>query len=321
MKYRRLGTLQVSSIGLGCAGMSHMYGRVDEDESIRTIRYGLDRGLTLLDSSDAYGAGHNEELIGRAIGGRRDEATIATKFGIVSADDARPGSRDNLVFDASPDYVRRALDASLRRLGIEHIDLFYLHLYDGSTPIEETVGAMSELVAAGKIREIGLCAVDGDVLRRAHAVHPVAALQSDYSLLKRDLEKVDVLSVAAELGVGLVPYSPIGRGLLTGKVRSTNSFARDDFRLADPRFQGQNLERNLASVELILALANEVGATPVQVALAWLLARRDDIVPIPGTTKIRNLQENLAAIDLMLEPDHLAALDQVGVADANSSGI
>ncbi|MEU9031678.1 aldo/keto reductase [Streptomyces sp. NPDC048383] len=309
MDHRTLGTagLRVSAIGLGCMGMSAYYGTSDETESIATIRRALDTGVTFFDTADAYAAGRNEELLGRALKGRRDEAVVATKFGIRGVGPG--GTAGGAVIDSSPAYARQACDASLARLGVESIDLYYLHRRDPDTPIEETVGAMAELVTAGKVRHLGLSEVNADTLRRAHATHPITALQTEYSLWERDVES-DIAPTAAELGIGLVPYSPVGRGFLTGALTSLDQLEPDDYRRNDPRFQGENLTRNLALVERVRSLAGHIGCTPVQLALAWLLSRGPQIVPIPGTRRITYLEENAGAADLHLTTAQLHELEQ-----------
>jgi aryl-alcohol dehydrogenase-like predicted oxidoreductase len=302
-----IGDLDVGRIGLGGMGMSTAYtgAGTDDAESIRTIHRALDLGVTLVDTAEIYGPYTNEELVGRAIKGRRDEVVLATKFGLVSH---TGGGVWNL--DSTPDNVRIAVDGSLQRLGVDHIDLYYQHRVDPNTPIEDTVGALAELVTAGKIRHVGLSEAGAETIRRAHAVHPVTALQSEYSLWTRDPEP-KVLPVLRELGIGLVAYSPLGRGFLTGQIRSTDDFADDDSRKTNPRFSGENFERNLRAVAEVEAIATEVGATPAQVALAWVLAQGADIVPIPGTKRVARVEENVAADAVELTADHLAKLDAV----------
>lgn len=303
----------VAAIGLGCMGMSAYYGVRDQDEAVRTIHRALDLGVTHLDTADMYGAGANETLVGGAIKGRRDEVFLATKFGIVAASASATSATSRI--DSSPEYTRRACDASLARLGVDVIDLYYLHRRNPDVPIEDTVGAMASLVAAGKVRRIGLSEVSPDTLRRAHAVHPVSALQTEYSLWERGVEP-EILPAARELGVTLVAYSPIGRGFLSGAITSVDDLPADDFRRTDPRFQGENLARNLALVEEVRAVAREVGATPVQLALAWVLSRGDDVVAIPGTKRVRYLEENAGAADLELTEEQLRRLDEAVPAGA-----
>jgi aryl-alcohol dehydrogenase-like predicted oxidoreductase len=297
--------LEVSALGLGCMGMSQSYGPGDEAESVATIHRALDLGVTFLDTADVYGPHANEELVGRALAGRRDEAMLATKFGIVR----EPGGPLRGV-RGDPAYVRECCEASLRRLDTDVIDLYYQHRADPHVPIEETVGAMAELVAAGKVRHLGLSEAAPDTLRRAVATHPIAALQSEWSLWSRDIED-EVRPLASELGVGIVPYSPLGRGFLTGAITSPDDFAEDDFRRTQPRFQGENFQRNLDMVTRVGELAAEKGCTPAQLALAWVLARGDDVVPIPGTKRRSYLEENVGALDVALEPDDLARIEEV----------
>lgn len=306
MQRRRIGSSgpEVSAIGLGCMGMSEFYGPRDDAESMATIRHALDRGINLLDTADMYGPYINEELVGKAIRGRRDEVVLATKFGFVRD----PADADKRVIDGSPAHVREACEASLRRLGVDTIDLYYLHRVDARVPVEETVGAMAGLVAAGKVRWLGLSEVSAQTLRRAHAVHPISALQSEYSLWTRDPEGA-VLSACRELGVGLVAYSPLGRGFLSGEIRSFDDFASDDYRRKQPRFQGENFASNLALVDIVRRLAEAKGITPAQLALAWVLAQGPDIVPIPGTKRRNYLEQNIAALDVVFDAGELAAIE------------
>ncbi|PPL18876.1 aldo/keto reductase [Microterricola pindariensis] len=308
MKHITLGStgLEVGRIGLGCMGMSAFYSGAgsDEAESIRTIHRAVDLGVTLFDTAEMYGPHLNEELLGRALAARRDEVVLATKFGLVRRPD---GSRG---YDGSPANVRASVEGSLRRLGTDRIDLYYQHRIDPAVPIEETVGALSELVTAGKIHHYGLSEASPETIRRAHAVHPVTAVQMEYSLWTRDPERA-VLPVLRELTIGLVPYSPLGRGFLTGAIRSIDEFEEDDFRRHNPRFIGDNLAANLRILEEVDAVADEVGATPAQVALAWLLAQGDDIAPIPGTKRVSRLEENVAADALVLSPEQLGALTAI----------
>ncbi|SDE29987.1 aldo/keto reductase [Auraticoccus monumenti] len=303
MRTTTLGGLEVSQIGLGVMGMSGFYtgaGR-SETESIRTIHRALDLGVTLLDTAEVYGPYVNEELLGKALRGRRDGVVLATKFGMVSHT-GRPG------LDSTPANIRLAVEGSLRRLGTDVIDLYLQHRVDPSTPVEDTVGALADLVHEGKVRHIGLSEAGAETIRRAHLVHPVAAVQTEYSLWSRDPE-TDVLPVLRELGVGLVPYAPLGHGFLTGSIRSLDGLDASDWRRTNPRFTGGNLERNLHIVDEVHAVAAEVGATPAQVALAWLLGQGTGIVPIPGTTRVNRLEENVAAADVELSPAQLARLD------------
>jgi aryl-alcohol dehydrogenase-like predicted oxidoreductase len=312
MDRRRLGTqgLEVSAMGLGCMGMSEFYGSTDEDEAVRTIRRALDLGVTFLDTADMYGPFTNERLVGRALEGRRDVVEIATKFGNVRGED---GSRLGIRGDA--EYVREACDASLERLGVDHIDLYYQHRVDKQVPIEETVGAMKELVDAGKVRYLGLSEASPETIRRAHAVHPISALQTEYSLWSRDPE-ASILPTVRELGIGFVAYSPLGRGFLSGRFRSPSDFPEDDFRRHHPRFQGENFERNIQLVERVEEMAAERGVSAGQLALAWVLHRGDDIVPIPGTKRVSYLEENVAAADVPLSEDDLARLEEIAPAGA-----
>ena len=307
MHARSLGPdrLQVSALGLGCMGMSEFYGGADDTESIAVIHAALDAGCTFLDTADIYGPFTNERLVGRAIAGRRDEVVLATKFGIERRAD---GSRVGV--NSRPEYVRSACDASLERLGVDHIDLYYQHRVDTSVPIEETVGAMAELVAAGKVRHLGLSEAAADTIRRAHAVHPITALQTEYSLWSRDPED-EILPTVRELGIGFVAYSPLGRGFLTGRFQSIEDLPEGDFRRVNPRFEGANFARNLDVVTQVHAIAAEKGCTPGQLAIAWLLAQGEDIVPIPGTKRLSYLQDNLGADDVSLTLADLARIDAV----------
>jgi aryl-alcohol dehydrogenase-like predicted oxidoreductase len=301
----------VSALGLGCMGMSDFYGPRDEAESLATLNHALDRGVDFLDTADMYGFGENEELLGKLLRTRREEVFLATKFGFIR-DRADPGKR---AVSGRPEYVKAACDASLRRLGTEVIDLYYAHRIDASIPIEETVGAMADLVRAGKVRHLGLSEAGPESLRRACAVHPIAALQSEYSLWSRDVE-ARVLGVCRELGIAFVPYSPLGRGFLTGQFKSINDFAPDDQRRSQPRFQGENFTRNLELVEHVKAMASRKGCSAAQLALAWVLAQGPDIIPIPGTRRIRNFDENLGALEVKLTAADLAEIERVFPADA-----
>ena len=305
MRMRELGRsgLSVSALGLGCMGMSEFYGATDDAESIATIHRALDLGLTFLDTADMYGIGRNEELIGRAIAGRRERVVLATKFG-----NMRGPAGEFLGVRGTPEYVRESCEKSLRRLGVETIDLYYQHRVDPNVPIEETVGAMSELVTAGKVRYLGLSEAAPATIRRAHDVHPIAALQTEYSLWTRDVED-GILETTRDLGIGFVAYSPLGRGFLTGALKTFEDIAVGDYRRHNPRFEGENFAKNRALVDVVRDIARKRSATPAQVALAWLLARGDDIVPIPGTKRVAYLEENARALDLELDASELETID------------
>lgn len=307
MKTRKLGNqgLVVSELGLGCMGMSDFYGARDDQESIETIHRALDLGVTMLDTADMYGPFTNERLVGRAIRDRRDRVIIATKFANVRSEDGK-----FLGVSGKPEYVRQACDASLQRLGVDVIDLYYQHRVDPTVAIEETIGAMAELVQQGKVRYLGMSEAAPATIRRAHAVHPITALQTEYSLWSRDPED-EILSTTRELGIGFVPYSPLGRGFLSGTISSPDDFAPDDFRRISPRFQGENFQKNLQVVEQVKAIAAQKKVTPSQLALAWLLAQGDDIVPIPGTRRQKNLEENIAATEITLTNDELQQIEAV----------
>ncbi len=306
MDTRTLGTqgLTVTALGLGCMGMSEFYGAADEAESLATIHRALDLGIAFLDTADMYGPYRNEELVGRALKGRRDRVVLATKFGIMRST-TDPSVRG---VNGRPEYVKESCEGSLKRLGTDHIDLYYQHRVDTTVPIEDTVGAMAELVREGKVRFLGLSEAGAATIRRAHAVHPISSLQSEYSLWSRDPEDA-VLATIRELGIGFVAYSPLGRGFLTGRIRTTDDLAPDDFRRNSPRFQGENLRKNLELVARVEELAKARGVTAGQLALAWVAAQGKDIVPIPGTTRRRHLEENVAAMELVLLPEEIAALN------------
>jgi len=306
MKHVTLGTLDVGRIGLGCMGM--LTADADTAESVRTIHRAIDLGVTLIDTAEIYGPYTNEELVGRALKKHRDDVTLATKFGLVSH--AGPGAWN---IDSSPANIRTSVEGSLRRLGTDHIDLYYQHRIDPKTPIEDVIGTLAQLITEGKIRFIGLSEAWVDNIRRAQAVHPITALQSEYSLWTRD-PRDEVLPVLDELGIGFVPYSPLGRGFLTGAIRSVDDFPEDDIRRQNPRFQGENFEANLRAVDEVKSIAAEVGATPAQVALAWVLAQGEHVAPIPGTKRVARLEENIAADDVELTPDLLERLDHVAPA-------
>ena len=307
MKKRRLGSqgLETSAIGLGCMGMSEFYGTADEGEAISTIHRALELGVNFLDTADAYGPFKNERLVGRAIKGRRNEVVLATKFGNV-----RTEQGERLGIRGDREYVLAACDASLERLGTDHIDVYYQHRVDTQTPIEETVGAMAELVELGKVRYLGLSEAAAETIRRAHAVHPISALQTEYSLWSRDVED-EILPTIRELGIGLVAYSPLGRGFLSGRIRSVEDLEENDFRRMNPRFQGENFQKNLELVERVEELAAAKNCSAAQIALAWVMAHGEDIVPIPGTTRVTNLEENVASLDIELTADDLRDLDAV----------
>ncbi len=308
MKQRSLGSLRVSAIGLGCMGMSEFYGAHDDTESIDTIHRALDLGVNFLDTADAYGPFENEKLVGRAIRGRRDEVVLATKFG-----NQRNADGSWVGINGHPDYVRQACDGSLQRLGVDQIDLYYQHRVDTNVPIEETVGAMAELVAAGKVKHLGLSEAAPATIRRAHRVHPITALQTEYSLWSRDPED-EILSTVRELGIGFVAYSPIGRGFLSGRWTSIDDLDPDDWRRSNPRFKGENFQRNLDLVDKIKEIAAEKGVPPAQLAIAWVLSRGQDIVPIPGSKSRKHLEENAAAADIELTSAELRRIDEVAPA-------
>ncbi len=314
MNMRRLGSTgpMVSALGLGCMGMSEFYGAGDEAESIATIHRAIDLGITFLDTADMYGVGANERLVGKALQGRRDAVVLATKFGVVRSDDA--GFRG---VSGSAEYVRSACDASLQRLGVDAIDLYYQHRVDPTVPIEETVGAMADLVKAGKVRWLGLSEAGTETIRRAHAVHPIAALQTEYSLWSRDVE-VKILPVVRELGIGFVAYSPLGRGFLTGQFKKFSDLAEDDYRRQSPRFQGDNFNKNLELVRHVQQIAEEKECIPAQLALAWVLAQGEDIVPIPGTKRRKYLEQNAGAVEVTLTRDDLARINAAFPMDAAS---
>jgi aryl-alcohol dehydrogenase-like predicted oxidoreductase len=310
MQRRTLGSegLETSALGLGCMGMSEFYGESDDDESIATVERALDLGIDLLDTADMYGRGENERLVGRAIATRRDEVVLATKFGIVRGDDPRDRS-----INGRPEYVHEAVDASLDRLGIDHIDLLYQHRVDPDVPIEETVGAMGEAVAAGKVRYLGLSEAAPETLRRAHGAHPITALQTEFSIWERGPQE-EIIPTCRELGIGFVPYSPLGRGFLTGRFSSSDDFSEGDFRSHDPRMSEANIERNLGIVETVRRIAEAKEVTPAQIALAWVLKQGDDLVPIPGTRKRSRVEENAAAAEIELDEAEMRELEAVAPA-------
>jgi aryl-alcohol dehydrogenase-like predicted oxidoreductase len=305
MMQRKLGQdLEVSAEGLGCMGMSEFYGATNDDEAIATIHRALDLGVNFLDTADMYGPFTNERLVGRAISGRREGVVVATKFGNERRED---GTRIGI--NGSPDYVRKACDASLQRLGVDHIDLYYQHRVDRSVPIEQTWGAMKELVTSGKVRHLGISEASPETIRRAHATHPITAVQTEWSLWTRDPEENGVLATVRELGIGFVAYSPLGRGFLSGEIRTIDDLAENDFRRFHPRFQGENFKKNLELVDRVREIAAEKGITASQLALAWVLAQGNDVVPIPGTKRIRYLEENFGALDVSLSSEDLARID------------
>lgn len=307
MRQRKLGQqgLQVSMLGLGCMGMSEFYGTADENESIASLQHALDLGINFFDTADMYGPFTNERLLGKVLHDRRDEVIIATKFGVQRNEQGK-----YLGINGRPDYVRAACEASLQRLGVEHIDLYFQHRVDPHVPIEDTVGAMAELVQAGKVRYLGLSEAGAHTIRRAHRVHPISALQTEYSLWSRDIES-EILPTLRELGIGFVAYSPLGRGFLTGQIKRFDDLAPDDFRRQVPRFQGENFQKNLELVARVTTIANSKGIAPSQIALAWVLAKGDDIVPIPGTTRRKHLEENVAALEAELSITEIASLEEV----------
>jgi aryl-alcohol dehydrogenase-like predicted oxidoreductase len=313
MQTRTLGDLQVSAIGLGCMGMSAFYGAHDDEESIKVIHHALDKGITLLDTADMYGPWTNEELVGKAIKDRRDQVVLATKFGNeVDENGKRTGG-----VNGRPEYVRKSIEGSLKRLGVDHIDLYYQHRVDPDVPIEDTIGEMAKLVEEGKVRYIGMSEAAPETIRRAAKVHNITALQTEYSLWSRDPED-EILKTVRELGIGFVAYSPLGRGFLTGQIKSPDDFGEGDFRKNHPRFQGENFQKNMELVEKVNQIAEEKGCTTGQLALAWVLAQGDDIVPIPGTRHINYLDENIGAVDIKLSDEDLQRLDEAAPAGATA---
>ena len=309
MQQRALGAqgLTVSAEGLGCMGMSSYYGAFDDTENLATLHRALELGVTFLDTADVYGPWTNERLLSRVLADHRDDIVLATKFG---NELDREGKRTGAV-NGTPEYVRASVDGSLQRLGTDVIDLYYQHRVDPAVPLEETFGALSELVAAGKVRYLGISEASPESIRRAHATHPLSAVQTEWSLFTRDVEDNGVLATVRELGIGFVPYSPLGRGFLSGKIRTVDDFAEDDFRRSSPRFQGENFAKNLEVLDRVVAIAEAKGVTPTQLALAWVLAQGSDVVPIPGTRRIANLEENVSALDVELTADDLAAIEEV----------
>lgn len=312
MRKVRLGKSGVacSALGLGCMGMSEFYGPQDDAESLRTLDRALDLGVTLFDTADMYGRGHNETLLGKALKGRRDKVVLSSKFGVVRDPAGPSGSLYDRDLDNSPAYMQRCVEASLKRLGTDHLDIYYIHRFDPRTPIEESIGALGGLVKQGMIRGIGLSEVGPDILERAAKVHPIAALQSEYSLWHRDVEP-EILPACRRLDIAFVPYSPLGRGILTGAINSVSTLAKDDLRLNAPRFQGENLDRNLSLLERVRSIATSRGCTLGQIALAWLFSQGDDIVPIPGTKRIRYLEENVGSVDVILTPEEVMSIGAI----------